>query len=83
MEDRSADTEQNLRFSKEVAAENGLPGDITIVTDGFHQLRADMIARQAGLRAYNISARTPAWLLPTYWVREWFGVAFYAVFGGK
>ncbi|MBR2283722.1 MAG: YdcF family protein [Ruminococcus sp.] len=83
MEDRSADTEENLRFSKRVAAENGLPGDITIVTDGFHQLRADMLARQEGLRAYNISARTPAWLLPTYWVREWFGVAFYAVFGGK
>lgn len=81
MEDRSADTNENLRFSKEVIADNGLPENITLVTDGFHQLRADMMAEKLGMRAYNIPASTPAYLLPTYWVREWFGLIYYKLLG--
>lgn len=81
MEDKSADTDENLRFSKALIEKEGLPADITIVTDGFHQLRADMTAKKLGIKAYNISAATPLWLLPTYWVREWFGIAYYFVRG--
>ena len=77
MEDKSATTDENLRFSQELIAREGLPEHITIVTDGFHQLRSDMKARKLGMEAYNISAHTPWWLAPTYWVREWFGIAYY------
>ncbi len=80
MEDKSTDTRENIRFSKAIIEEQGLPADITIVTDGYHQLRADLFARREGLRAYNISAPTALWLLPTYWVREWLGIAYYTVF---
>ncbi len=80
MEDRSANTDENLKFSAEIIENEGLFKDITIVTDGFHQFRADMLARDNGIKAYNISAKTSLWLLPTYWVREWFGVAYYTVF---
>lgn len=80
VEDRSRNTQENIRFSKDLIGENGLCNDITIVTDGFHQLRADIFARREGLRAYNLSAPTEFYLLPTYWVREWFGVAYYTVF---
>lgn len=81
MEDKSVDTNENLRFSKEVIEKNGLPEQITLVTDGFHQLRADILAEKLGIRAYNISAATPAYLLPTYWVREWFGLIYYKILG--
>lgn len=81
MEDKSTDTRENIRFSKAIIEEQGLPADITIVTDGYHQLRADIFARREGLRSYNISASTALWLLPTYWVREWLGIAYYTVFG--
>lgn len=81
MEDSSVNTQENIRFSKEIIQREGLCRDITIVTDGFHQLRGDIFARREGLRAYNIPAPTAIWLLPTYWVREWFGVAYYIVFG--
>jgi len=80
MEDKSADTKENLLYSMNVIMENGLPENITLVTDGFHQYRAEMLARQQGIDViYNISASTPGWLLPTYWVREWFGIVFYYV----
>lgn len=77
-EDKSASTDENLSFSKEIIEREELPEHITIVTDGFHQLRSDMKAHRLGMEAYNISAHTPWWLLPTYWVREWFGIAYYA-----
>ena len=77
MEDRSVSTEENLRFSKRIIEENGLPERITIVTDAFHQLRADILAEKQGIESCNISADTAWYLLPTYWVREWFGVVYY------
>ena len=76
MEDKSTSTEENLRFSKEIIDKDGLCGDITIVTDGYHQLRADIYAKRLGIKAYNISAETESWLLPTYWIREWFAAAY-------
>ena len=80
MEDKSEDTKENLLFSRKVIEENGLPATITLCTDGFHQYRAEMLARQQGIKStYNISASTPGWLLPTYWVREWFGIVFYTI----
>lgn len=79
MEDKSADTKENLEFSKKLIEREGLCSNITIVTDGYHQLRAEMLASKMGMNAKNISASTSWWLLPTYWVREWFGVAYYVV----
>ena len=76
-EDKSTTTDENLRFSHDIISREGLPEHITIVTDGFHQLRSDMKAKKLGMEAYNISAHTPWWLAPTYWVREWFGIAYY------
>ena len=81
MEDRSVNTEENLRFSKAVISENGLPGKITLVTDNFHQYRAELIAESNGIEAYNISGKTSWYLLPTYGVREWFGIVYYKLFG--
>lgn len=80
-EDKSATTDENLRFSRDIIVREGLPEHITIVTDGFHQLRSDMKARRLGMEAYNISADTPWWLVPTYWVREWFGIVYYVLRG--
>lgn len=80
MEDKSVNTEENLSFSKKIIDDNGLPQRITIVTDGFHQLRADILAERTGIESNNISAKTKWYLLPTYWVREWFGVLYYKLF---
>lgn len=64
-----------------IIKEKSLNEKITIVSDGYHQLRAEMIANDLGIEAYNISAPTSVWLIPTYVVREWFGLAYQFVFG--
>lgn len=81
MEDRSVNTEENLRFSREIISSEGLPDKITLITDSYHQLRAEMIAEKQDIKAYNISGCTSWYLIPTYWVREWFGVVYFKLFG--
>lgn len=75
MEDKSTNTKENLKFSKDILEKNGLPLDITIVTDGFHQYRAYLIAKEYGLNSWSVSGTTRKILIPTYWVREWLGLA--------
>ncbi len=81
MEDRSTGTDENIRFSIEKMKEYGISGSVTIVTSEFHQLRAKMIAEGYGLESYSVSAPTAKYLLPTYWLREWFGVCYQFLFG--
>lgn len=70
LEDKSTSTYENLRFSKEVIAENGLSGKIGIVTNEFHEKRANMIARRLGIESCPVPAPTAYFLKPTYYLRE-------------
>ncbi len=81
MEDKSASTAENLEFSKDIIVSRGLPEEITIVTDGYHQLRAKILAERLDMQSRSISAPTSLWLIPTYWVREWFGILYFSIFG--
>ena len=81
-EDRSTSTRENLRFSKELLAEQGcMPKEIALVTNEFHQLRASMIAKDCGWTVSSIPAHTQPWLIPTYWVREWLGILHHTLLG--
>ncbi len=55
--------------------ESGADKKFAIVTDGFHQYRARLIAKSMGAETYSINAKiaNPA-LIPTYYVREWLAV---------
>lgn len=82
MEDRSTSTSENLRFSKEILKEQGITGDLLLVTDGYHEMRAQVLAKIEGLPQCDpASAYTSWYLVPTYWIREWFGLAHAFVFG--
>lgn len=82
MEDRSTSTSENLRFSKKLLDENGISGPLYIATDGYHECRAQYLAKKEGLPECAPAAAYTSWyLLPTYWVREWFGLAHAFVFG--
>ena len=74
LEEKSTNTTENFRYSEEVIRENGLNQDITVVTDGFHQLRARIIYWQQGYqgRIGAMSVPTRLDMVPTYVVREWF-----------
>lgn len=82
VEDRSSSTEENLSFSLELLREMNIKAEnIAIVTDSFHQLRASLMAKKQGAEPFAISSETPIGLVPTYWVREWFGLSHFFVFG--
>ena len=70
-EDKSASTEENLSFSREILGNLGISDNIMIVTSEFHQYRAAIYAKKNGLQTGAHSAKTPVWNLLNYWVREW------------
>lgn len=74
-EDRSATTEENIRYSGEIIAQKELSTDLALVTDGFHEFRASIITKKQGYSCGAVSADTPFYLLPTYVLREMFGIA--------
>ena len=73
LEDKSASTRGNLRFSRKYAdAERDKVG---IVTNDFHIYRSSLIARQEGYRnIYLIPADSNPVFQLNYLVREFFGV---------
>ena len=70
-EDKSASTEENLAFSREIFGNLGISDNIMIVTSEFHQYRAAIYAKKNGLQTGEHSAKTPVLNLLNYWVREW------------
>lgn len=76
VEDKSTSTYENFEFSKDIIEVNNLGNNITIVTDGFHQYRASIIAKKLGFSSKSLPVDTKTYLMPTYWVREWFGIAY-------
>ena len=80
-EDKSSSTYENLLFSKQILEDSGKPLRIAIVTDGFHQWRARLQAESFGYDVKCVSAATPWYLVPVYWVREWFALSYLFVFG--
>ncbi len=83
-EEESVSTRENLRFSMQKLNEAGLAGtpdshapvEIAIVTNEFHACRAGLIAKQLGLNAGSVPAASPWWLLPTFYVRELYGLLY-------
>lgn len=78
-EERSTDTEENLRYTKELLAENNLKNEITIVTSEFHAYRACAQAKKLGFESYSTPSSTFFLYLPTFYVRELYGVLYYMV----
>ncbi len=78
-EDKSTTTGENLQFSKELLEERGISGDITIVTSEFHAYRAAKMAEHLGMSSYSTPSHTFFVYLPTYYVRELYGILYYAI----
>ena len=78
LEDRSTSTEENLRYSLKIIGD--ADASVGIITNGFHEYRAGMIAENEGFRnAYSVPATT---LLPVgihYTIREFFGVVHFMI----
>ena len=69
-EDRSVNTAENLAFSAAIIEKEGLSTTVAIVSDNFHQLRASIFARRAGLEARSVGCESAWYLGGGYWARE-------------
>ncbi len=82
MEERSTSTAENLKFSRQLIREQGLPPAVAVVTQEFHQCRAQEFARRAGFEQVGaVTAHTPWDVLPSYWIRDFAGLCHMVVFG--
>lgn len=75
LEDKSTDTYENIRFSKEflpAKAESGL-----VVTNDFHIFRAKMIADNEDLQINGLPAKTPIQAVVKSYIREYLALTKY------
>ncbi len=70
IEDKSTNTSQNLSNSADIIKENNLSTDVAIASDNFHQLRAEIFAKENGLTAYSAGNATYSFVSAGYWARE-------------
>ncbi|WP_440603151.1 YdcF family protein [Bacillus sp. GB_SG_008] len=75
MEDRSTNTDENIKFSKSLIPANKKKG--IIVTNDFHMYRAKKIAEKQGLQLEGLSARTPKPIIIQSNVREYLAITKY------
>ncbi len=75
-EDKSTSTRENLLFSKEIIEREGLNPCIAIATNEFHEYRAQRIAQTLGIESGAVSGITEIWVVPTYYVRELYGILY-------
>ncbi|EKQ57647.1 MULTISPECIES: YdcF family protein [unclassified Clostridium] len=85
IEDKSRDTDENLKFSKEKIEEHShkLIADVNvkIVTTDFHAFRSSILAKKNGYVNFdNYSSSTIWYFVPSTYIREAFAVVKSAIF---
>lgn len=82
MEDKSVNTKENFLFSKKIldGIFDGQEYSVVFVTNDFHILRSGFYARKAGLDAEGLACGSLNYLLPKFYIREYFALAWYYVF---
>lgn len=82
VEDQSTSTYENLAFSRRIIEECRLPTAIALVTQEFHQYRAQTLARKHGFTNVGAVVAHTQWdLLPSYWIRDFAGLCHFALLG--
>ena len=74
LEDRSCDTAQNMRFSKELIFAEKPDAAVAYATTNYHVFRAGILARSVGLRAQGMGCRSKWYFWPNAAVREFVGL---------
>ena len=80
IEGNSKTTRQNLKYSKELMEKENLGDTVVIVTNGWHEFRAYLIAKDLGLSCGTEGAPTPWWLFPANYTRELMAIVYQLLF---
>lgn len=70
LETQSTNTKENLSYSYAIISSEPLNPTLILVTERYHMFRAIRIARQQGIAAYAVPAKTPWYLLSASYGRE-------------
>ena len=82
VEDNATSTDENFEYSRRVAEENGLSLSVAVVTQEFHQYRAQLLAKKHGFAAVGaVTAHTKWDLFPSYWIRDFAGLCHFFLLG--
>ena len=79
LEDTSENTKQNLANAAQIIARENLPRRVVIATQFYHEYRAFLYAKAAGLDPAAKSAPCGFFEAPTYFIREIAGVMKYLI----
>lgn len=74
VENRSRNTEQNLRYSAELLKQRGVSGPVAAVSNDFHAFRAALLMRRLHIPGYALGAPTARYYWPTAVIREFVAV---------
>lgn len=80
LEDASTNTRENLALTCKLLEERGLELKVAVITSEFHAYRGEMFAETAGIESYSVPAQTFWLYLPSYYVRELYGILYYWLF---
>ncbi len=80
-EQKASNTRENLLFAKRIMEQQGLGSKAVLATDGFHQLRSQLMAKRAGMLSYAQSCATRWDLFLPYYIRELFALTRAFLFG--
>lgn len=69
-EERSRNTKENLANAQAVIRERGWGNHLAIVTEYYHQFRANRLADELGMRSYAVPAKTPWYVFSGSYARE-------------
>ncbi|SHR27661.1 DUF218 domain [Mycobacteroides abscessus subsp. abscessus] len=74
-ESLSTDTNENLKFSRDIMTQLGIKKPkILIITSDYHLFRAKYLAGEYGLTSYGLGGDSPFFVKVNYYIREYFGV---------
>ncbi|WP_163652402.1 YdcF family protein [Listeria sp. PSOL-1] len=74
MEDKSTNTLENMRFSKQKMDSILDKYNSIFATNNFHLFRASLYARKAGLKSHGIGSKTAYYYLPNALLREFIAI---------
>ena len=85
IEDKSRDTNENLKFSKEKIEEHSHKSideiNVNIITTDFHAFRSSILAKKNGYKNFeNYSSPTLWYMVPVTYTREAFAVVKSVIF---